>query len=186
MAFEIEIKDGYDNSSYFYFCPVSVEKRSKIIWGEGMYFYHESVISIEEDDVGHFLAYFLLKYFDKELFFNKYRYSGGEGYITDFEWYVINNFYTYRAMSEMLKEIEKAAAMLANDYDNEALEPIKADFHISYMCEYEDPDRYRTDSKAAIREHIGVVIDFYDRFAARMRKMMTENPQTDLISINGP
>lgn len=188
--FEIEIKEGHDCSSYFWIRPVRVEAKGKILWDKTAYMGEE--ISIEESDVDCFLAYFFYKFFDKELLYNKNRWDECEGeFITDFEWWLTDNFYTYETMRKMLEEITQAALMLEKDYDNPALNEIKKKFSVFYMCDCnsEDYKNYAKDlvsKEEIIRKNIGVVIDFYFRFVRRMYQMMRRNPDAFLISIEGP
>ena len=85
----------------------------------------------------------------------------------------------------MLDDIESAAEMLKNDYSNELLAPVKEKFSLYNMCEPSHSD-WINRNQAAIKDHVDVVIDFYGRFVHRLRKMMSDNPQTHLISIMGP
>lgn len=183
MAFEIEIVEGHDPSSYFWFRPVIVDKKDKITWDNVKELDDE--FSIEEGNIDCFLAYFLFKHFDSDLYYNQHRYECYEGYIEHFEWYLTHNFYTYETLSKMLNDIESAADMLKKDYYNPMLAPIKERFSIFYMCEQNHPD-WINGNKMAIEDHVDVVIDFYNRFVARVRKMMIDNPQTNLLSIMGP
>lgn len=183
MGFEIKIVEGHDPSSYFWFRPVILKETGKILWDEVIELKEE--FSIEEGDVECFLSYFLYKYFDDNLTYNKMRYEFGVGYISGFEWYLTHNFYTYDKLKEMLKEIEAVSWMLENDYDNSYLNDIKKNFSIFYMCDSSKPD-YINRNNAAIKNHIGVVIDFYHSFSKRLAKMMENNKNASIISIMGP
>lgn len=121
------------------------------------------------------------------MFINKHRFEYGfeDGYIRHFEWYLTHNFYTYECLQKMLEEIEQAAELLEKDYNNPMLTRVKERFSIYYMCESSHPD-YIAGGDKHIEKHKDVVIDFYKRFVARMRKMMENNPQTNVISIMGP
>ena len=68
MAFEIEIIEGHDPSSYFWFRPVIVHNTEKVTWKATEELKEE--FSVEEGDVDCFLSYFLFKYFDSELVYN--------------------------------------------------------------------------------------------------------------------
>lgn len=105
MGFQIEIVEGHDSSSYFWFRPVILKDTGKILWDEVVEL--EEEISIEEGDIDCFLSYFLYKYFDVDLTYNKRRYEYDMGNISDFEWYLTHNFYTYDTLNEMVKEIEE-------------------------------------------------------------------------------
>ena len=181
----IEIKEGNDPSSYFDFTPVIIEKTSKITEDDTKYL--EEKFVIEEGDIECFLFYFLKKYFDEDLLYNRERYDECGGYIRHFEWYLTDNFYTYETLEKMCDEILDVARLLETDYDNPQLDGAKEFFSIFYLCDMEDPDyQNRNTSNEAIQRHIGVVTDFYRRFAKRLRKMMKNNPNANLISVMGP
>ena len=158
-----------------------LKESGKILWDEVIELGEE--FSIEMGDVECFLYYFLLKYIDKNLTYNKRRYESYWGYINDFEMYLTHNFYTYDTLAQMLKEIDEITTLLENDYSNPRLDDIKKNFLISYMCDQNDED-YTNDS--AVQKHISVVIDFYHRFTKRMIAMMENNKNTTIISIMGP
>ena len=125
--YEIEIKEGHDCSSYFWIRPVRVEPKDKITWDDVEEM--EEEISIEESDVECFLAYFFYKHFDKELLYNKNRWEWSEDeFITHFEWWLTDNFYTYERMRNMLEDITQTALMLKYDYDNPSLQEVKKNF----------------------------------------------------------
>ena len=185
MDRQIEIKEESDPSSYFYFHPVIIEKSSKI--KEDDIKYLEEKFLIEEGDIECFLFYFLKKYFDENLLYNRERYYDCEGYIRHFEFYLTDNFYTYETLEKMCDEILDVARLLEADYDNAKLDSIKEFFSVFYLCDREDPDyQNRNTSREAMQRHIGAVTDFYRRFVERLRKMMKNNPDTDLISVMGP
>lgn len=183
MEFQIEIIEGHDTSSYFWFRPVILKEKGKILYDEVVEL--EEEISIEEGDVECFLSYFLYKYFDKNLTYNKRRYEQGMGYISNFEWYLTHNFYTYDVLAEMIKEIDEVAALLESDYNNPRLDDIKKNFSIFYMCAQNDID-YINHDNTVIQKHVSVVIDFYRRFTKRIAAMMENNKNTKVISIMGP
>lgn len=185
MSFEIEIAEGHDPSSCFWFRPVLVEKDSKIMWEDITVL--EEVFSIEEGIVECFLDYFIRKYFDEMLIYNRERFESGEGYVRRFEWYLTHNFYTYASLEKMCEEILEIAELLDTDYDDVRLNCVKKNFSIFYMCDEDDADYQNGDNfKEAIKKHIDVVIDFYRRFVNRLRRMMKNNTTTELLSIMGP
>lgn len=183
MEFQIEIIEGHDPSSYFWFRPVILKESGKILWDEVVEL--EEEFSIEEGNVECFLSYFLEKYFDKNLTYNKRRYDYYFGYIDNFEWHLTHNFYTYSAVVEMVKEINKAASLLRVDYNNPQLDDVKRHFSIFYMCRQNDAAFINGDV-SAIQKHISVVIDFYHRFAKRITAMLENNKDATIISIMGP
>lgn len=183
MKFEIEIKEGHDSSSYFWFRPVKVRLEEKVTDDDVTELDEE--FSIEEGDVECFLAYFFYKHFDNELIYNKRRYEEGMGFIAGFEWYLTYNFFTYESIRTLAEDIENAARLLREDFDNPILADLKKSFSIFYMCPRDDKD-YIEGNSANIRNHIDVVTDFYGRFTRRILQMLDNNPDTDLISIMGP
>lgn len=183
MKFEIEIKEGHDYSSYFWFRPVKIKLAEKITDEDVTEFDEE--FSIEEGDVECFLAYFFYKHFDNELPCNKRRYEYGIGFISGFEWYLTHNFFTYEGVRALAEDINNAAELLKTDFDDPALADLKKSFSIFYMCPRDDKD-YIERNSANIKNHIDVVIDFYDRFTKRILQMLENNPDTDVISIMGP
>lgn len=189
MAYEIEIIEGHDPSSYFWFHPVKVKDNGKdLIYDEDIFLYDEE-FSIEEGDIECFLWHFFEKYYDKELFCNKRYYDRVEGGANPngFEWYLTDNFYKYETIKSMLAEINEVADLLENDFDNELLSPIKNHFSIFYMTEHDNPDHISGNStNEALRRHKECVISFYRRFVDRLSRMMENNPQVDMISICGP
>jgi len=181
---EIEIVEGHDPSSYFCFQPVYVKNKDKIILDDDIKELDEE-FSIEEGYVECFLWYFLNKHFDRENIYNKNRYECGMGYVTDFEWYITHNFFTYQSIKVMLQDISCCADRLETDYDDPVLDDLKKWFSIFYMCSPDSED-YKSGNDQAIRKHIAVVIDFYRRFVKRLTLMMENNPEAFLISIMGP
>ena len=184
--FRIEIKEGSDSSSYFYIQPVKVPESiincvddSKIIGSNDLF-------TIEAGDVECFLQYFLLKYFDADLIYNKNRREVLEdGYNNAFEWYLTQNYYTYETIEKLCKDILSTVDLLMFDYDNPALDEVKKDFSIYYMTYDDDPD-HNNGSPDIIKKHIYVVVDFYLRFVYRIRQSMKNNPDFNLISFEGP
>ena len=184
MEHQIEIIEGHDSSSYFWFRPVVLNESGRIFGDEVIEL--EEEFSIEEGDIECFLWYFIRKYFDEGLTYNKRRYDRDvDEYISEFEWYLTHNFYTYDALRKMVKEIEEVAALLETDYNNPILDGVKENFSIYYMCNQDDED-YIKGCYAAIPKHISVVIDFYRRFAKRITAMMENNKEATVISVMGP
>ena len=172
MSFEIEIQEGHNGGSYFWFRPVVFENYNDFVK-------LDEEFSIEEDNIAHFLSYFLFKYYDAELIYNKKRYDA----CNEFEWYLTHNFFTYDTLNKMIEEILSVSDMLQEDYSNHELDDIKENFSIYYMTSHDDADH---ENEAAIHKHVAVVIDFYKRFTNRLIKMMANNRSTNVISIMGP
>lgn len=182
---QIPIVEGHDGSSYFWIMPVRHVEVSDDNW-YGIEECREQEISIEEDDIGEFLYFFLEKYFDPDYPYGQVRdrYCG-----SGFEWNLEYNIYTYETIRKMLDEIELCARLLETDFDNPALTDFKKGFHSVTF----DPDENRyqkrlTDEEEEhlIRDNIGIALDFYDRFVRRMRKMMQAADDYELISFMGP
>ena len=182
---QIPIVEGHDGSSYFWIMPVRHIAVSDDNWN-GIEECREQEISIEEDDIGEFLYYFLDKYFDSNYPYGQSRdeYCGSE-----FEWNLEYNIYTYEAMKRMLDEISTVSELLKTDFDNPVLADIKKRFHPFTF----DPDENRYQKKLTdfekeqlIRNNIHIDTDFYDRFVRRMRQMMENADNYELISFMGP
>lgn len=183
MRKEIEIIEGHDYSSYFWFRPVRVQLHEKIRDEDVIELDEE--FSIEEEDVDCFLAHFFYKHFDNELVYNKRRYEDFEDFISGFVWNLTYNFFTFEGIRALAADIEHAAELLKTNYDDPALEEVTKRFSIYYMCPRDDID-YIEGNFENIRSHVDVVIDFYKRFAKRILQMLDNNPDADLISIMGP
>ncbi len=177
MSFEIEIQEGHNGGSYFWFRPVTFKNPDKIGYDDIVEL--EEEFSIEEEDIWHFLSYFFFKYYDANLVYNKNRYDA----CAEFEWYLTHNFFTYDTICKMVDEILIVSDMLEKDYNNPKLNDIKERFSIYYMTSQDDIDH---ENKDAIQNHIFVVIDFYKRFTKRIIKMMESNKNANVISIMGP
>lgn len=182
-TYEIEIIEGQDPGGCFGIMPViNFDKNWKL-----MRYFKEEKISIEAGNIDCFLKYFFFKYFDKNLYENKVRdvdiYVDKE----NFEWYSTDNFYTRESIELMLSDIDQTAVLLANDFENRMLEEIKKDYSIIYMTSEESLwEINKSEEVKYIKENIRVVIDFYNRFTARMRKMLENSKNCKLISICGP
>ncbi len=191
MDFQIEIKEGHASSAYFWIHPVII-LNCKDTWGISGVEKLPDEVSIDEENVSSFLSYFFKKYFDDNLSINQSRidfiHEGEIVYVRGFEWYLVDNFYTYDTMHQMLDEISKIADMLENDYDNDSLKPIIEEYSICLMIKQGSRD-YNASKEVEpqlIKANKHIVIDFYRRFVNRITKMMENNPRTDIISINGP
>ncbi|WP_022774257.1 hypothetical protein [Butyrivibrio sp. AE2015] len=182
--YEIEIIDGTDPTSYFTFCVADIPK-NEIIYDKDIKVVGR-IISIEEGDVDCFLAYFLKKYYDPTLFYNSHQ-DLDDDEKEAFYWWLVENVYTYEAMSAMCDEIIKVADLLDRDFFNPELEDVKKEFSIFYMSDNDDIDHINSDcSPKAIHRHAYVVVDFYRRFVNYIRKMMMDHPECNLITISGP
>ena len=183
MAFEIEIIEGHDPSSYFWFRPVIVHNTEKVTWKATEELKEE--FSVEEGDVDCFLSYFLFKYFDSELVYNKNRFESGYFFSGGFEWYLTHNYFTYDTLREMLSEMSRVSDLLDRNFDDPSLDRVKERYSIYYLCP-QDSEDWITGNNAAIQKYSHLITDFYKRFISRLTKMMDNNTSTNLISIMGP
>ena len=182
MTRQVEILDTYDDSSYFGFGAMEIIDDDGIGITDDMdMIFFDDCIYIEEGDVECFLWYFLKKHFDNNLDYNRNR---GE-FVDGFEWWGEANYYTYEAMTLLLKDMEKKKELLRTDYHNEELVELKKWFSIFYMCDRDDED-YKNPKLDSIERNIGVVIDFYERFICKMRNMMKSHAKANLIFVVGP
>lgn len=179
---QIVIVEGHDSSSYFWIMPVkSISKKQE--WEVKVEEYRPEEISIEEDDVGSMLYYFLDQFFDANL---QEQFRDTRLYGLDFEWNLEYNVFTYDSIRKMIAKIREYTKILSLDYDNPVLDELKEKFYPSqFDSEYY---YYRNPPKKedVIRENIYVAIEFYERFCNRMESMMDNAPQFNLISFIGP
>lgn len=163
-----------------------------------------SEISIEEDDVAQYLMPFLYKYFDNELEANKNRYDqkwiddNGEeqaSYITEFEWYLTHNFYTFDATRNILNDIRDTIDALSSGRETKYTIELKKKrgidtFQLLYAkgLSEEEIKEYNDNRPTEDDTEPELIIDFYQRFIYRMEYMMTigEENGYDLISFMGP
>ena len=179
---QVMIVEGHDSSSYFWIMPVKPSKEARF----GMEEYRREEISIEEDDVSTFLFYFLDKYFDASF---PYEEISTDRYGDGFEWNLEYNVYSYETMNRMLQEIEECINLLEQQFDDPYLDGVKERFKWYDF----DPDEDRWNKKPTnkeadtiIRNNIHVATDFYRRFVWRIKAMMKNAPDYDLISFMGP
>lgn len=179
---QIMIVEGHDYSSYFWIMPVMPSKEAILKMKECQ----EEEISIEENDIYDFLYYFLKKYFDPSFPYDKSRSDFGE---IVFEWNLEYNLYSYDTMNKMLNEIEECAELLDSDFDNPRLSGLKEYFKWYDFIDDDDKWAKKTDKAKAeeiIKRNIHVAADFYKRFIRRIRSMMKNAPEYNLISFMGP
>jgi hypothetical protein len=182
---QVLIVEGHDCSSYFWIMPVKHVETTLDNWN-GIEEYRQEEISIEEDDISEFLYYFLDKYYDTNYPYGDSRdeYCGSE-----FEWNLEYNIYTYDAIKKMLDDIEHCAHLLKTDFENEELAELKKRYRV-YSFEPDDniwEKQLSDDEKMQIiKNNIYIATDFYERFVYRMRAMMDNSPEFDLISFMGP
>lgn len=181
---QLPITEGHDGGGCFDITPVRritpSEKNET-----GVEECSEHFISIAEEIVSEFLSVFLDKYFDEAYPYGEIRNSF---YKSEFGWYTEYNFYTYKVMEKMLAEIEECTRLLAEDYDNPALQEVKSKFQASTFYPGDDYYRHRWTAEEEahlIRDNIHLAVDFYQRFTKRMRQMMEAAPDYDIINFRG-
>ena len=171
----IPIIDGFAEGDYYQIMPVGrlPDGCTKMK--------REAMISVELCYAEQFLYYFLDGIFDDD-YPNRYL---REGDSADAEWYLEYHVYPYKAVEDMLLEIEQYAHLLKTDFDHPKVSDLKKWFESSSFClDESDHQKFWTteEKEMLIRENIGVAVDFYERFVLRMRKMMKEASDYDLIS----
>lgn len=180
MAFEIEIFEEYRLSCNFGFRPVIVEECDEIM--DENIIGSEDVFSVDEVDFC-LVADFFEKYYDPELIFNKNWYDVHD----EFYWDLTPNFFTYRVMERICDEILETAELFERIYKNPVPDEIKVLFLVIYKRLFgHEYEVYRDNSPETIRQRLRGIIDYYRRFAGLLRKLMKDNPNMDLISVQGP
>ena len=188
-TYEIPIKEGHDSSSYFWIVPVIVKNEEELLLRQETFLDDE--ISIEEDYVFSYLAPFLKRHFDENHWCNiaRDRVQYGETVRYGFEWHD-DNFYYYDRLELMLCEIELVARLLEIDYDNPILDKYKENYSIYFLLSNEERAKLNArgggNHKKEIEKRKDRIIDFYRRFVSRVRKMMENYPETNMIDICGP
>ncbi len=192
----IEIEEWHNPGACFWFEPVMVKDLSQNTYSlDNLRSMEEAEISISSSSFEDFLYPLFERHFDKDLPENKGRYEEwpeGRKYMTEFEWYLTDNFYTYDKMVLVLHDIELVANRLENSYEDTRLDFLREGLrHLpDYMPEYWHLDTKLSDSEAdkitsANRSHI---VDFYRRFVKSIREMMQagEKAGYNRISVCGP
>lgn len=173
----IAIMEGHKNSSAFWFRAVQIDESRKekcideMIISDGF--------SVHEDDVIEYLAYFLLKHFDSNLNYNYLYRVYAEFYEKDcdveFEWNVVENFYTYSVAEKMCQDILRITELLNTDYENPELLEFKK--QLKLRSKEVNPN---------VVYYIDIITDFYERFVKRMRKLMKQYPAYNTLTVSGP
>lgn len=164
----IDITQGFNGGSCFWFCPVLFRNGKGEEWKDWdtRTIEIDDFISIDEDDVSNYLRKTLEKHFDPNLRYNRYRDSNTYGQRQRFEWNLVYNYYTYESMYAILRELTQQAALL----------------------EKEDPHTYRheDDYFNPYRAEPEAIADFYRRFCLYIARMLRRHPEADAFSIMGP
>ncbi len=201
---EIGIVDGHDSSSYFWIMPVRVVDWTNTNETDTVAEMRSVEISIEQDDVDQYLTPFLYKYFDPKLEANKRRVDywgidedGNEQpiYITDFEWYLTHNFYSFDSMTKIISDIRDTIEALEAGRNNEYTAELRkkrgtATYELVYAKELseEEVQEYNANRPTEDDTEIELILDFYNRLLYRLEYMMKVGQEKgyDLISFMGP
>ncbi|MCR5544223.1 MAG: hypothetical protein K6F55_08735, partial [Eubacterium sp.] len=179
--------EGHDSGASFWIQPVAILKDSG----------NEILIEdIEEDDdeisiptcfVDPLLYPTFVDFFDSTLEINQRRvdYSATDSetgeeiihYVKGFEYYLTYNFYTYEQMESMLKRLEEYADSLQNSTFDDIDEKTRKGIVKLYSGKVAD------EIRNGFYTWVGI---FYRNFADRIRRMMEDYPDTNIISIMGP
>lgn len=169
---QITIVEGHGRGGYFHIRPVTAEGSE-----------HKDIISLDLYEISGFLYFFLEKHYDSELNLSCRKMCIDE----KFDWYG-DNYFTYESMKEIIADMERCADMLQRDYDNPLLDELKNDFPAPCFDEdyFYTAKEKRPPDNVIIEKNRRVAVDFYRRFARRMRSMMEHAPQYELICFTGP
>ncbi len=192
LPYDLEIIEGHKGSSFFRIMPVKIYRESDIIEKEDAVFlgivrHYIEEISIEEDVIGCFLAFFLKKYYDKALSISYRKLDDPLDNNEEFEWNLTYNVYHYETIRKMLQEIREVKKLLSAGGSNPVLDELLGKFPAMSMKKekpssnlvYQDP---RWDTDWTVED----VVDFYSRFCNRLEKMMENSPTFYNISFMGP
>jgi hypothetical protein len=161
---QILIHEGFSVGGYRNFYPINM--------GVGC---STEAIHIDEQDVCEFLFSFLIKHFDRQ------------PPVSDSKFNLSGDLYTYETVKNIITEIRATANMLSNDFDNPALSEVKEEVNLYALTDErpigDDSEETEQCREEIIKQDIGVVIDFYERFCWRMELMMEHAPRYNLISI---
>ena len=178
--YRIEISDGIELYNRYLFVPVVVTDSPQIVFDDVTEL--EPMIDISAVHTECFLFYFLNKYFDSNLEYNKRRITNWRynDYKCCFEETGAYNFYTYESIKHMIVDLLQAADLLETDYNNPLLIPLIDKFDVHYV---HDPDSnvWETGEFGEMKDHASVVSDFYRRIAKHLSNMIEKNPDAFLI-----
>ncbi|MBO4954013.1 MAG: hypothetical protein J6D04_02565 [Clostridia bacterium] len=177
---QIVIVEGHDGGSCFWISPIRAVGKGRKIQIEKC---GAEEISIEEDDVGSMLYYFLEQIYDSDLQ-KPFRNPSDCG--LDFEWNLEHNVFTYKSIQTMIENIREHTRLLQTDYDNPILDELKEGF---YPWQFDSGCLYckgTPQGEEVIRKNVHVAVEFYERFCDRMESMMKHAHRYNLISFMGP
>ena len=135
-------------------------------------------ISIDDMYVEEYLTEFLYRYFDPKIQEDRYEQE------PSFDWYG-GNLYTFDVMRKMIADIRETVVMLQSDYDNSALDAIKAHWG-SYKYTEKSRDQLSEKEINELKKNVvPKAVNFYERFCDRMEKML-QIPENNVMSFAGP
>ena len=173
---QIEIQDRHNTSSYFWIEPAT--EQDSYEKGEfGVKYASDARISIEEDYVYDYLAYFLFKYYKSE----NHKICRSQNN-QSFEWNLEPNLYKYFDVKKILTEIKEISSVLKNDFEDTCLVEWKK---YSIGTRFID-DNFKNERIEYIKSHINMIIDFYERFCFQIEQMMNHYPEYECIDFMGP
>lgn len=173
---QIEIQDRHNTSSYFWIEPAT--EQDSYEKGEfGVKYASDARISIEEDDVYDYLAYFLFKYYKSENHKICRRQDN-----QSFDWNLEPNLYKYFDVKKILTEIKEISSVLKNDFEDTRLVEWKK---YSIGTRFID-EKFKNERIEYIKSHINMIIDFYERFCFQIEQMIKHYPEYECIDFMGP
>lgn len=173
---QIEIQDRHNTSSYFWIEPAT--EQESIEKGEfGVVYASSARISIEEDYVYDYLAYFLKEYYKPE----NHKICRGEDN-KNFEWNLDPNLYKYAEMGKMLSEIKETCLILRADFNDKRLDEWKK---YSIGRNFRNKKEKLSQTRL-VKSRVKIIIDFYERFCFQIEEMMRRFPNYECIDFMGP
>lgn len=172
--------EGHDGGACFWIQPVKC--LSAAVDPDEVEENSAAEVSLDEETVFAFLKFFFYKYFDNTLVYNQHREKGWAN--DQFEWNLTHNFYTRKAFRQMLQEICTVAEQLKAYGLSAVPNEITKDYY--WLIDDKQAPVNMKKNKLLTKSHISIIVDFYQRFAARMNRMLDENPDWPLISVMGP
>ncbi len=184
--YQIIIEEGKLSGGYFMVFPVRNNPNENEVFATN----DEDIFCLDVTFSFPYVVFFFKKYFDASIQFRRYQ---GIDDSQDFDFFG-ENIFSYQSIKQVLNEIKKITFLLKTDYHNQKLNDLKA-----YLTEYyyiENPNdkgyisvkRSDTDEEKRIfvEENIHYLIDFYQRFIARMELMLQRSPDYQYICFSGP
>lgn len=171
MLDSLEIPDSDDTrGDAIHIWPIKIKKYGR----NGLSIYSDECdiefgnngFSVEEFPFDDVFYYFMDKYFDKHLKWNKLSHEDCWDMFGE-------NYFTYESIRDMIDELEKVCNLIENDYDNTCLEFIKRKNYGEHKV---------TLPKYIVKKYIRV----YKAFVEALKTIIKNNPDFDLILFAGP